>query len=167
MRKSAFGIVVAIIAALAFTNPAHAEGGKGGGPRVDSGLAFTLDNGYPSTTSQYYTDKGPIDCPRCGKAVVKTNASGQVDSVHFKLTKNEKVVTAFYNYAAFDGSGVYTGASNWSGLTTLPGHKTVTDENGVVHIVYLTTANVLVRERKNPFPARKSLPGSGTANTGV
>ena len=157
MRHRAIA-AIALIAMFVVAAPAHAQG-KGGGPRVDAAISFTMSQSWLyETESVFFTEKGPIDCPRCGTFTVKVGSGDKVESIKLKKTRNEKVVSAFYNYMAFDGSGVYVGKGNWSGRTTLPARMTALDAEGVSHDVYLVNATVLVRERTSPLPTRTGLP---------
>jgi hypothetical protein len=162
LRNRAIAVLAAVAAVLAFASPAHAQNkGSDYGPRIDTSITFAMNQYWNFvTSSQYYTGKGAIECPRCGKFIVKMGLGDKIDSIKLKKTSNEKIVSAYYRYFAFDGFGFDSGKSKWSGLTRLPAQTTLTDVEGAKHNVVLIDATVNMRERKPPYEKKGALPPS-------
>jgi hypothetical protein len=175
--KSSLGILIILAVAglilVGFfaltTGDAHAEGGKGPNTKKVN-VILTLDmqpEGVVGMSSQLLTQKGPMDCVRCGAIVPTFGTDDKIKSVHIRLAPHERIVTATYNYTSFDGSGHYEGMTSWNGSGMLPAQKWSTDAQGVSHQLFITSVSAQVFNKK-PYSRRRSLkPPPHDTNTGV
>jgi hypothetical protein len=152
-------IAAGILLALFFSATAHAEGGGKGPDTVKANVIMTLELNYGlvETSTDLYTEKGPMSCTvRCGKIVPHYDSGGKFVSANVKCKSYETVVGASYHYASNDGSGDYDGSSHWDGRDVLPAQKSHTDAQGGVHTLYLASVYVQVFSRA-PFVKRRGL----------
>ena len=157
-----FRAFILFVVATLFIGAAPAEAQNKGGDetasKTDSAASFRMEQSWSFVAeSKYFTDKGPLDCPRCGKFVIKRGAGNKINSIKFNRKSGETIVEAYYQYVTFDGSGFSPSKSRWSGLTRLPAQTTLPDPEGVNHDVILVYAGVSMRHRTSPMPQKGGL----------